>query len=273
MLAFLFAILLHVIPFGDGVISAANAALGPFIPHNHFVCHEEASRIQILYVYDQEDRLETLLPEIKREMLLADSVLVYTSSLRNKPLHLKFNVDENCQPIIEKIHWPGAGELAMGEFLYNLYVRKAAPVTKFLVFVETYNYAGFGSLEGDDKKLENLNQTNSGFAVVSANSISWYVILHEIFHTLGAVNSSAPNSDKNAHCYIQQDVMCYWNFWPVVEKCDIILLDCTGDNYFNPNPMPFSYLSQHWNTADSVYLTESTYPKWFLPIFADDPNE
>ena len=91
-------------------------------------------------------------------------------------------------------------------------------------------------------------------------------MLHEVLHTLGAVQPSAPHFSGGAHCYEIYDVMCYTpkDGTPDVflRNCEIIgappnpgkPLDCGGDDYFNPSPAPGSYLAAHWNLYDSGFL-------------------
>ena len=91
-------------------------------------------------------------------------------------------------------------------------------------------------------------------------------VLHEVLHTLGAVQPSAPHFSGGAHCYELYDVMCYTpkDGTPDVflRNCEIIgtapnpgkPLDCGGDDYFNPSPAPGSYLAAHWNLHDSGFL-------------------
>ncbi|HUR47946.1 MAG TPA: hypothetical protein VMY88_00250 [Acidimicrobiales bacterium] len=85
--------------------------------------------------------------------------------------------------------------------------------------------------------------------------------LHELFHTLGAVQLSAPNSNGLAHCTDGPDVMCYPEFGKKVEnrcfRSTSKVLDCNGDDYFNVAPPDGSYLSTHWNTAKSSFLGDS----------------
>ncbi len=83
--------------------------------------------------------------------------------------------------------------------------------------------------------------------------------IHELTHLLGAVNRSAPNSNGlNAHCIDANDIMCYpvAGAKPMVLRCNspIELLDCGADDYFNSRPSAGSYLSTHWNTANSRFL-------------------
>lgn len=94
-------------------------------------------------------------------------------------------------------------------------------------------------------------------------------LLHELLHTQGAVQDSAPHSTGAGHCYDERDIMCYNDGGPrfvVATPCangsadgDIAeLLDCGGDDYFNPNPAAGSYLATRWNAYDSIYLCPVT---------------
>jgi hypothetical protein len=95
-------------------------------------------------------------------------------------------------------------------------------------------------------------------------------VLHEVLHTLGAVQPSAPHFSGGAHCYELFDVMCYT---PKDGTADVFLrdceivgeapnpgkpLDCGNDDYFNPSPAPGSYLAGHWNLYDSGFLCTLT---------------
>jgi hypothetical protein len=84
--------------------------------------------------------------------------------------------------------------------------------------------------------------------------------VHELFHTLGAVQRTAPYSDGGAHCIQIPDVMCYGAGSYLVPACQAQLkkigepLDCGKDDYFNAAADPTSYLGTHWDTANSVFL-------------------
>ena len=91
-------------------------------------------------------------------------------------------------------------------------------------------------------------------------------VLHEVMHTLGAVQPSAPHFSGGAHCYEIYDVMCYTpkdgTADVFLRNCEIISalpnpgkpLDCGEDDYFNPSPARGSYLATHWNVYDSGFL-------------------
>ena len=80
---------------------------------------------------------------------------------------------------------------------------------------------------------------------------------HELLHLLGSVSFSAPNSNGLAHCRDDEDIMCYSEGGvQTFTRCstEIEALDCGSDDYFNARPQIGSYLSTHWNTANSKFL-------------------
>lgn len=96
------------------------------------------------------------------------------------------------------------------------------------------------------------------------------VMLHEMSHTLGAVQSSAPHGTSAGHCTDGSDVMCYDDGSPEGAAYSAAVcgpnaalgiaqpFDCNGDDYFNPAPATGSYLATHWNVFNSSYLVRCT---------------
>lgn len=92
------------------------------------------------------------------------------------------------------------------------------------------------------------------------------VALHEITHTLGAVQNGAPHSSKAGHCTDEWDIMCYADGSPtnpldgskLTEPCagspSDEVYDCGGDDYFNVSPPASFWLATHWNVAFSPFL-------------------
>jgi hypothetical protein len=82
---------------------------------------------------------------------------------------------------------------------------------------------------------------------------------HELTHTLGSVLSGAPHATPAGHCWDDADTMCYADGGPhpMVQVCPAYreyLLDCNSDDYFSTSPPSGSWLSGHWNVADSRFL-------------------
>lgn len=84
--------------------------------------------------------------------------------------------------------------------------------------------------------------------------------IHELLHLIGAVNIGSPNSNGFGHCTDDHDIMCYGEQGvSTVPRCATVIeqLDCGADDYFNVRPNAGSYLSTHWNTANSKFLGDS----------------
>jgi hypothetical protein len=98
------------------------------------------------------------------------------------------------------------------------------------------------------------------------------LFLHELLHTLGAVQESAPHATAGGHCFDGADVMCYRD---LTARSALYTdracrtrggalaepLDCGGDDYFNPEPAAGSYLASHWNVYDSYWLGRCDEPQ------------
>lgn len=87
-----------------------------------------------------------------------------------------------------------------------------------------------------------------------------YTAIHEIMHTLGAVQDSAPHATTNGHCTDGVDIMCYDDSGDLAGQQFICpstpyrpggLLDCNADDYFAISPAPGSYLATHYNVANN----------------------
>lgn len=102
--------------------------------------------------------------------------------------------------------------------------------------------------------------------------------LHELSHTLGAVQLNAPHSSGAAHCYDGADVMCYADGGPYFTNggsmtfdCGgsgfTVPLDCNNDDYFDASPAPGTFLATNWNEYDSVFLCPVAECDSELPAF------
>jgi hypothetical protein len=128
---------------------------------------------------------------------------------------------------------------------------------------------GFGNGGDDDPSAANGYNAGPHYAAIGTDCWGWAPTLHELLHTLGAVAAGAPHGTANGHCWDDQDVMCYDDgslprdglsvFCPAAasDAWAMNQIDCHGDDYFNTRPSAGSYLSTHWNVADSAYLYDS----------------
>jgi hypothetical protein len=115
------------------------------------------------------------------------------------------------------------------------------------------------------KSASNLNNRDGLWAFVWGDGSPTFssshrtTLLHEITHTLGGVQPSAPNGTTYGHCSDAKDVMCYDDGGlkagqRVVQSCTTVQYDCDGEDYFNAAPAPGSYLASNWNVYDSAFL-------------------
>jgi hypothetical protein len=147
-------------------------------------------------------------------------------------------------------------------------------------FEDATHMSGRGYRFGDDGPGEsNLNNSDGliAAAATSSGAIDEWVsaslpalLLHEMTHTMGAVQESAPHSTSAGHCTDGFDVMCYDDGSPEgsgysADVCTVDGIsgigapyDCNKDDYFNPAPAPASYLDTHWNVYNSKYLVHCT---------------
>jgi hypothetical protein len=85
--------------------------------------------------------------------------------------------------------------------------------------------------------------------------------IHELFHTLGAVQLDSPNANTG-HCNDAPSIMCPgqgpgYGGGISNKSCAKVLvetLDCNMDDYWNPDPKVGSYLFNHWNIAKSTFF-------------------
>lgn len=172
---------------------------------------------------------------------------------------LRIATDQYCVPQLSAIQLP-----ARAADSFDVTVSASgldATNRKYVLFVDTSNFCGLGTLDFDDSPgPANVNNTGPSWARVDLGCWSPQVTAHEIFHMLGAVQRSAPHYDGTGHCTDGYDLMCPEPDdaagWTI--RCPEPLmqdrLDCGGDDYYNPHPAPGSYLATHWDTADSAFL-------------------
>ncbi len=168
---------------------------------------------------------------------------------------------------------------------------------KYLLFTATsQGLCGIGTAPNDDRaSADNRSNVAVGYARVdsdcwaTADTGHYSVAAHELTHTLGAVQASAPHVTTNRHCTDEWDLMCYDDgsgqgttvrceddYDTSVAEADLNnrLLDCGRDDYFNAG-RPTGYLADHWNVAASIFLSTApgTEAGWSSePTVASDPQ-
>ncbi|MGW4165206.1 RICIN domain-containing protein [Streptomyces sp. NPDC004788] len=225
------------------------------------------NRVQVVYVHGSDrDRYAEYVASFRK--WAADADLIYATSAKETGgvRHIRYVTAADCTPTVLDIELPAS---ALSEFSATNNALAARGLgrrdRKYMIFADTNVYCGIGTFAGDERPGQN-NQSNFGPSYGRTDAGCWggHTAAHELGHNLGAVNNSAPNSSRGAHCTDEYDVMCYSDtpYYPQMryvcsDQAAENILDCNHDDYFHTNPRAGSYLATHWNVADNQFLMRS----------------
>ncbi|MFI9718220.1 RICIN domain-containing protein [Streptomyces sp. NPDC052396] len=220
-------------------------------------------RVQILYVRGDRtaSRFGQLQGNLQAHAAHVNGRFVQSSEALGGHREVRFLQDpSNCAPVLKEEVVPQSvidqGPMQVGDALEQRGYRDDN--RKYLTYAEIPNAQTLCGLSW-----------NGRWAMVGLNQCffdSKDADVHELLHTFGAVQSSAPYATSNGHCYLNGDLMCYDDGGipkPPGRLIDLDpdchpgggWIDCTHDSYFNPNPRPGGYLaSGHLNVADIEFL-------------------
>jgi hypothetical protein len=251
---------------GPAALTGKNLTAAPVTPQL-VACDGNGTsgkRVEVLYLREASmpDRYTQLLPMFRAWLANADDQFNDQAATSNRSRHIRYvtaAVGGGCEVVVRN-HVVPAGALAT----FNTSITAAQTLgytssdRKYLMLTEATVICGVGEIQNDDTTGSgNLNNGRS-YARVDAipNCFGANAIAHELGHTLGAAQLSAPHSDGGWHCLDQWDMMCYGGTpsWTCLQWNDLRLPDCNKDDYFHANPTAGSYLATHWNTANSAYF-------------------
>ncbi|MDH5225730.1 MAG: hypothetical protein OEW46_13275 [Actinomycetota bacterium] len=250
-------------------------------------------RIRVYYGFpnDTASRASTYRSWIRQSIAMADSNLDAQSPGVGGQ-HLRMYCKNGRKITVSAIALlpiGGDGSYVFGDVLASLLERVTnglgdadidTPRYTYVVFVDNitccYRPAGQGTIYYDDRSAPDVNLNNLAafgprFAMVEIGGSPFtgsYVFQHEVGHTIGAVQLSAPHSSGAAHCYTSADIMCYADGGPyftgggsMESVCAPMPdgqfpFDCQGGDYYEIAPDTGSYLASFWNTANSGWLTK-----------------
>jgi hypothetical protein len=133
----------------------------------------------------------------------------------------------------------------------------------YLIFFDGTNgdACGTASLLRDERPvMTNASNSGGGYAIVYDGCWDNETPMHEVGHTMGAVQYGAPHSTgTGGHCFQENDVMCYSpdggdlnQFGPSFDCPGRQRFDCGFDDYFDAAPEPGEYLATHWNLGSPL---------------------
>lgn len=224
----------------------------------------DGNRVQVLYVHEGASRLSAVLPILRNEVANVDDVFALSARQTGGERRVRWVHDAYCVPFIKDVTVP-RGALGSDFFGTIAALRKLgydAANRKYLMYADANQFCGIGTVYDDRNPTGNANDGRyASYARVDTNcwSTSESVAAHELTHTLGGVQASAPHATKYGHCYDESDLMCYDDgsgvrMRTVCPASQEQLLDCRNDDYFSTAPPAGSYLAKSWNTARSSFL-------------------
>lgn len=223
-------------------------------------------RVQAVYAVssDRVDRFDQISSSIVAWAGQIDGVFSQSASESGGDRHVRFMMNPDCTLKVAKVVLSPTGDDSFANQLTELrqqgYDRS---LTKYLIWTDATVYCGIAQVISDDSPgASNANNTNTEYARVDSGCWGRGDHLseaHELMHSLGGVQASAPHATPNAHCTDESDTMCYSDAAGVTMTfpCAVgheWLFDCNNDDYFDTNPSAGTYLATHWNTARSPFL-------------------
>jgi len=131
----------------------------------------------------------------------------------------------------------------------------------------------------DWRTSANAINGESSWAVVFRQYWFSHVVIHELFHTFGAVSKGSPAhwaSTGYSHCIVSEDVMCYNDSGPRAHLYPIavcpdnspsgVSIDCLKSVYFRADHGDGrpgdEWLDEHWNVIGAENRFMHAYPPW-----------
>ncbi|MGW6931944.1 ricin-type beta-trefoil lectin domain protein [Lentzea sp. NPDC054927] len=228
-------------------------------------------RVQAVYVRGDQsaDRYPQLVGQFQTFADQIDNSFVEAASrLGGGVRHVRFVTQPDCRAKVDNVVVPQSAMSSPSAVADQLAARGYNRTDRKYLFWHDSGGCGVAwGAPGDDRPgADNGYNSGPSYAAVGTGCWTWQASGHELLHTLGAVQRSAPHSTAFGHCWDDQDIMCYndggipnppgglVNVCPGAPENQ---LDCGGDDYFHTNPAAGSYLATHWNVARSQFLTAS----------------
>jgi len=229
-------------------------------------------RVQAIYARTAAtpSRRSKVMPQIRKASVAVQSAFLASAARTDGVRRPRWVTDVDCQLRVIEVVLSEAARTNFGTTTAELRaLGHGRADRKYLIWFDTQVYCGIGTFWGDDRPTaDNMSNTTVGYGRIDTGCWGWSEA-HELMHTLGAVQDSAPNStfgeapNAGGHCTDEYDVMCYADAAGVrtTVRCpdhDLDgLFDCGNNDYFDTDPRSGSYLGTHWNTADSGWLERS----------------
>jgi hypothetical protein len=203
-----------------------------------------------------------------------DAVFQSSASKTGGTRHVRFLTDSNCDLVVDHVRLSARGDDTFDNTISELATQGySRPDRKYMVWMDSNVFCGIATYYVDDRPIPgNFNNGHPAApgSVARIDSGCWglgsrgqSVEAHELMHSLGAVQPTAPNSTAAGHCDDDADRMCYLDgsiltIRIVCASKDEAIFDCANDDYFHAAPPVGNYLATHWNAASSSFLSSAS---------------
>ena len=248
-------------------------APGPGTNGNGLACVGDGTsgyRVEAIYAVpgSSADRYDSIAPLIRSSYApYVEWQFRTTAAEQAGEVHVPFVMDAGCTLVVRKAVLSAAGDDSFSNTINEL---KAMGYNRadrrYMVWMDSNVLCGIGQIYRDSRPGQ--ANANNGYYTAFGRSDAgcWgYAEAHELMHNLGGVQPDAPHATPNFHCWDENDAMCYDDdgSGPVVMQSvcsgrDGRLFDCNHDDYFHAGTPPAgTWLSTHWNTYDSRFLSKA----------------
>ncbi|MGH8976308.1 MAG: Calx-beta domain-containing protein, partial [Acidimicrobiia bacterium] len=234
---------------------------------------QSGNRVQAIYAVpaDRADRYDQVVGSIRVWAAEMDAVFQQSAAKNGGTRRIRFVTDGGCNLVVQKVRLSAGGDDTFNNTIAELKAQGFdRSDRKYVVWTDAITLCGIATYYVDDQAgATNANNGRSGVpgSVARIDAGCWgqaskgqSVEAHELMHSLGSVQPSAPNASPAGHCKDDSDRMCYQDGSVVslLSRCPTdqeALFDCEGNDYFNSAPGAGNYLASHWNTAASSFLS------------------
>jgi hypothetical protein len=227
---------------------------------------QAGNRVQAIYARASNvtDRFAAVTDLIRKYAADADYRINVSARQSGTGRRIRFVHDANCTLSITRVTLSAAGAASFSGFVTDLEAKGFTRTDrKYLAWVDaSVGICGVAELYPDDRAAQS-NRNNKGPQYARVDAPCWGdAEAHELLHTLGAVQDSAPNSSNAGHCVDENDTMCYVDTsgHAMISTCRTApswQVDCGLNDYFNGAARSGNYLATHWDTANSTFLEPS----------------
>lgn len=212
--------------------------------------------------YDDADRFGAMLPTLRTLIGQSNKMIDDAAIATGGRVDIKIKCADGV-PVVENAVLPTPrGSASFSTVVDDLEgLGYANARAKYWIFYDDSSAcacAGMGEYYADDRNVQD-NYNNGAPAAAPMHAVSFgyadvRTLLHELGHTLGAVQTSAPHTTGAGHCIDGRDTMCYNDGGSrggsySTGYCSTEVFDCGKDDYFHAAPATGSYLATHWNLA------------------------